>query len=820
MLHATLLSTLLFVSDVPTPLPVQVEPPALDPALSFADWNGDGRLDALALRPDGGVLLLLGAADGGFEDHTRRAGLADVRGVHAAAWADVDGDGALDLYLAAWRGTSRLFLQGERGLFEDHTEAAGLPLHAAPRAARFFDYDRDGRVDLHLITAHDDLVFHNTGEGRFERIEMGLLPRLRLPGALHGAPLAGFMPQDVDSALTAPAAGGGTVTQGAGASVRTLTPLGSVNQALGTGLCAGSIEYQATGNCLQASSLPQLGMLYPLSTAWFVSTAGRVGLGTTAPSASLHIVDPLAPAVLLERSGGAQVRTIANLLEGAIGTVNATNFRLLTNNTVRMHLDTAGNLGIGTTAPTTRLHVVAPGARAVYGHSRATSGSAFGGEFQSDSTLGIGVRGTSPNIGVEGAATGSAGIGLFGSGDSRAIFGVNSTAGGVGAELIASGSAATGVLVQVPSTVGATRGVSASVSSTDGVALLGVNSAANAGVGVKGVGTFGVSGEGSVGCAGFGTLASGAIGVFGQSNSATSGYGVVGQSSGSEGRAVFANAIGEARYGVYSQVQSTSGYAGYFLGRAHFSGNVGIGTTSPMSRLDVRADSAFGNAVLSVERAADAASSTDVVQIKLGAGSADNSQFIECERGTDVEFRVFGNGNVTADGTFTGGGADYAEWLLRLQRDEELAPGDVVGVFGGRVTRATRGADHILVVSSDPVLVGNGRAVERDGEAGYARVGLLGQVPVRVRGAVAVGDLLVPSGRGDGTARALAPESLDPELLTTVFATAWEAHRGDGEGTVNAALGVDAARAAAHVTCRLAAQLEALERRLAALEPR
>ena len=50
--------------------------------------------------------------------------------------------------------------------------------------------------------------------------------------------------------------------------------------------------------------------------------------------------------LLLERTGGAQVRATASLAEGSIGTFNSTNFRLLTNNTVRMHVTTAGNVGI------------------------------------------------------------------------------------------------------------------------------------------------------------------------------------------------------------------------------------------------------------------------------------------------------------------------------------------------------------------------------------------------------------------------------------------------------------------------------------------
>jgi hypothetical protein len=46
---------------------------------------------------------------------------------------------------------------------------------------------------------------------------------------------------------------------------------------------------------------------------------------------------------------------------------------------------------------------------------------------------------------------------------------------------------------------------------------------------------------------------------------------------------------------------------------------------------------------------------------------------------------------------------------------------------------------------------------------------MLGQVPVRVRGAAAPGDLLVPSGDDDGTAAAFAPSELPIERANQAF---------------------------------------------------
>ncbi|TAH37007.1 MAG: hypothetical protein EYC70_08470 [Planctomycetota bacterium] len=58
--------------------------------------------------------------------------------------------------------------------------------------------------------------------------------------------------------------------------------------------CADALVDQAHPNqCIQASTAPTLGMLFPLSQALYVSPAGRVGVGTTTPAASLDVAGDL-----------------------------------------------------------------------------------------------------------------------------------------------------------------------------------------------------------------------------------------------------------------------------------------------------------------------------------------------------------------------------------------------------------------------------------------------------------------------------------------------------------------------------------------------
>lgn len=93
------------------------------------------------------------------------------------------------------------------------------------------------------------------------------------------------------------------------------------------------------------------------------------------------------------------------------------------------------------------------------------------------------------------------------------------------------------------------------------------------------------------------------------------------------------------------------------------------------------------------------------------------------------------------------------------------------------------------MVTTRPIVVGNDPG--RNRAPLYEKVALLGQVPVKVRGPVAAGDLLVASGLEDGTAAAVAPEGMTFEQAQLVVGRSLEDSPGtEGATTVNALVGL------------------------------
>ncbi|HJW13458.1 MAG TPA: CRTAC1 family protein [Thermoanaerobaculia bacterium] len=155
--------------------------------VAVLDFDGDGFEDLFVAD---GVRSILYRNDGHgrFTDVTAAAGLAtpDGKGIAATGVAagDVDGDGFPDLFVTDAFGPARLFRNRGDGTFEEATGSSGISVIGNARSAAFADVDGDGDLDLFVCVAGDyynqmpdppydandglpNRLYINDGHGRF-----------------------------------------------------------------------------------------------------------------------------------------------------------------------------------------------------------------------------------------------------------------------------------------------------------------------------------------------------------------------------------------------------------------------------------------------------------------------------------------------------------------------------------------------------------------------------------------------------------------------------------------------------------------------------
>jgi cytochrome oxidase Cu insertion factor (SCO1/SenC/PrrC family) len=117
--------------------------------VSIADVDGDGRQDIYFLNQAGSNQLWRNMGGGKFEDMTDKAGVGVADRISVAgAFADTDNDGDADLFVTTVRGGNILFINDGSGVFSDVTGEAGLEYSGHSSTPLFFDYNRDGLIDL------------------------------------------------------------------------------------------------------------------------------------------------------------------------------------------------------------------------------------------------------------------------------------------------------------------------------------------------------------------------------------------------------------------------------------------------------------------------------------------------------------------------------------------------------------------------------------------------------------------------------------------------------------------------------------------------
>jgi enediyne biosynthesis protein E4 len=182
--------------------------------VAFADYDGDGRMDAFVTNDKLPNFLFRNLGGGKFEEAALLAGVALLDhgkpvSSMGADFRDYDNDGLPDVHMTALDGeTFPTFRNDGGGAFRDatySTRIGPLSLRYSGWAAGFYDFDNDGWKDLFTANSHvndvvekfeaasyrqPNTVFVNMGNGKFELAKCGELAAA--VGVHRGAAFADF----------------------------------------------------------------------------------------------------------------------------------------------------------------------------------------------------------------------------------------------------------------------------------------------------------------------------------------------------------------------------------------------------------------------------------------------------------------------------------------------------------------------------------------------------------------------------------------------------------------------------------------------------
>ncbi len=139
--------------------------------VSTGDYDNDGDDDVFFASQNSSNLLYENLGNGQFKDVTQAAGVSTISSGYSGVWGDLDNDGDLDLFAAFWDKDNRLYINSGNKTFQESALSAGLKLRTSSLHAVMADVDNDGWLDIYLtVNDKGNRLYRNNGNLTFSDI--------------------------------------------------------------------------------------------------------------------------------------------------------------------------------------------------------------------------------------------------------------------------------------------------------------------------------------------------------------------------------------------------------------------------------------------------------------------------------------------------------------------------------------------------------------------------------------------------------------------------------------------------------------------------